>query len=228
MRKIAVGAAGGLFALALSLLALAFALQTVGCTPGLLSAVMVRQAPEEATGLPAGEYGGVCRLIAGYLSGREDVFQYRFERGGTAYLCFGEREQAHMRDVRALFELDRAVLTLALALSLLLLLFSLPRASRMAFARGAQAGAGLVLLVCLALAAACLADFDGVFVLFHRLAFDNDLWLLNPATDLLIRLMPLGFFVVLAAVALGIFLPVPAAILVLARRARRHAEARHA
>ena len=31
------------------------------------------------------------------------------------------------------------------------------------------------------------------------MAFTNDGWLLNPRTDLLIRLMPVGFFITLAA-----------------------------
>ena len=37
--------------------------------------------------------------------------------------------------------------------------------------------------------------FEAIFIGFHRLAFTNDLWLMNPATDLIIRLMPTGFFV---------------------------------
>ena len=42
-----------------------------------------------------------------------------------------------------------------------------------------------------------LADFDGLFVTFHRVAFSNEGWLLDPRTDLLIRLMPTNFFVAL-------------------------------
>ena len=58
--------------------------------------------------------------------------------------------------------------------------------------------AAVLLAIVLAAAWAC-ADFDSLFVLFHRLAFTNNLWLLNPATDLLIRLMPLSFFITYAA-----------------------------
>ena len=46
---------------------------------------------------------------------------------------------------------------------------------------------------------ACI-DFDSLFVLFHKVAFTNDLWLLNPQTDLLIRLMPIEFFISYAAI----------------------------
>ena len=37
-------------------------------------------------------------------------------------------------------------------------------------------------------------DFDAAFTFFHRLLFSNDLWLLNPQTDLLIRICPQSMF----------------------------------
>ena len=36
-------------------------------------------------------------------------------------------------------------------------------------------------------------DFTSAFTLFHELSFTNDLWLLNPAEDLLINLLPEAF-----------------------------------
>ena len=37
-------------------------------------------------------------------------------------------------------------------------------------------------------------SFDRYFVIFHHLFFDNDLWILDPAKDNLINLLPEGFF----------------------------------
>lgn len=39
-----------------------------------------------------------------------------------------------------------------------------------------------------------LSDFNRAFIGFHHLLFDNDLWLLNPESDWIIRLLPEGFF----------------------------------
>ena len=39
-----------------------------------------------------------------------------------------------------------------------------------------------------------MSDFNKYFLLFHEMFFSNDLWLLNPETDLLIRMLPEGFF----------------------------------
>ena len=53
--------------------------------------------------------------------------------------------------------------------------------------------------------AACI-DFNSLFILFHKVAFTNDLWLLDPSTDLLIRLMPIEFFISYAAMIGGLWL----------------------
>ena len=55
--------------------------------------------------------------------------------------------------------------------------------------------APLALLVPLgAFAIWAAADFSGAFTFFHHLLFTNDLWLLDPQTDLLIRICPSSMF----------------------------------
>ena len=39
------------------------------------------------------------------------------------------------------------------------------------------------------------SNFTAAFNRFHEIFFDNDLWILDPATDLLINIVPEGFFV---------------------------------
>ena len=39
-----------------------------------------------------------------------------------------------------------------------------------------------------------MVDFNAVFTLFHEIFFDNDLWLFDPATDYMIRMLPEGLF----------------------------------
>lgn len=52
-------------------------------------------------------------------------------------------------------------------------------------------------MLCLVLCWALL-DFNSLFVLMHRLLFTNDLWLMDPQTDLIISLMPQAFFTAMA------------------------------
>ena len=39
-----------------------------------------------------------------------------------------------------------------------------------------------------------IASFEQLFLLFHRLSFANDLWILDPRTDYLLILFPGGFW----------------------------------
>ncbi len=79
------------------------------------------------------------------------------------------------------------------------------------FARGILIGLCAASVIATALTAWAWADFDGFFTAFHRAAFTNDGWLLDPRTDLLIRLMPTEFFISLGLRGLRLFAAVAAA-----------------
>lgn len=120
--------------------------------------------------------------------------------------AFHERERAHMADVRGLLDLAGRLMG-ALALVALVAATAARVAGRQAgrtaaaraFFRGSVTGTLALALPVLALSIWGAVDFTSLFYAFHGLAFTNDLWLLNPQTDLLIRMMPEGLFVRLAA-----------------------------
>jgi len=56
-----------------------------------------------------------------------------------------------------------------------------------------------MLLALVALTVWAAVDFSGLFVLFHRISFTNDLWLMDYRRDLIVRLMPIGLFMDYAA-----------------------------
>ena len=174
---------------------------------GLLAAEMLRAAPPETSGLPEGEYPGVGTMTAEYLTGKREAFQYAVQ--GTE--VFQEHEAAHMADCRDLIRLDAMVCIACGIAALLLTACGLwRRDGRRDFLRGMIRGmlgvAGIVLI----LGTWAAVNFSGLFVTFHRIAFRNDGWLLNPRTDLLIRLMPISFFVRLGLRGLLRFAAVPA------------------
>lgn len=204
MRSIFSRICGFLLALAVALLLLAMIIDGLGSSAPLMQKMMTSFAPADATGLPAEEYPGMARMITGYLSGREKTFQYTWtDAEGVTYLAFRDYEQQHMADCFQLFVLCRKVaLGSALAVGVCMGAAWLLR-DRRRISQGFFLGSAVTILSALALIVWGLVDFDGLFILFHQISFDNGLWLLNPATDLLIRLMPTHFFVTYAAV-LGI------------------------
>lgn len=111
-----------------------------------------------------------------------------------------EREQLHMRDVCALIGLVRRgyqlciPLAAALAVALAWTGARLRRKNRVVLL-GALCGLGVLVACALGLALALRAvGFEALFVGMHRILFTNDLWLLNPETDVLIRMMPRTLF----------------------------------
>ena len=78
-------------------------------------------------------------------------------------------------------------------------------------------GLGALLVPLGAFAVWAAVDFSSAFTFFHEVLFTNDLWLLDPETDMLLRLLPEQFFAdfagtiaaralaYMAAVPLGIF-----------------------
>ena len=168
---------------------------------------------QEANGLP--EAAGVTQeemerldgMLADYLSGDEAALDDS---------PFNEKELAHMRDVLELFDLARAVRNALFVIAAGLL------AAGLWLSRGARllpmcfVGLTALLLPLGVFAIWAAADFSGAFTFFHETLFTNDLWLLNPETDLLLRLLPEQFFAdfagVIAARALAYMFAVPLAI----------------
>ena len=196
MKRILSAAAGLMLALSLSVTALAGILWALGTSEAIMLPMMRRFAPSEATGLPDREYPEMVHMITRYLAGDVNEFQHRYIADGEPVEAFQPHERQHMADCRALFRLDRRVLYAGAMLSAAL--FALGLGERRIF-KGCMIGIGAVMAVAAAVAVAAMVDFDRLFILFHRLSFANDLWLLDPRTDLLIRLMPIGFFTTCAA-----------------------------
>ena len=194
-------AAGIILAWAVIFFTVAAAVCGIAGNGGLLASEMLRNAPPEVTGLPEKEYEAVGRMTADYLSGRTDVFQHTFsDENGTIYQCFQPHEAEHMADCRKLIRLAEILRLVFWLLGMMIVIAGIlmPK-RRKGIARGViiglvSAGAvGTVLLIW------GVIDFDGLFTAFHRIAFTNDGWLLDPRTDLLIRLMPTELFIRLAA-----------------------------
>ena len=114
---------------------------------------------------------------------------------------FNEREIAHMEDVRGLFlaaiTLRRVCLALIAACALLLL--ALRADIRRVLPKMICIGTGLFFAVLAVLTGIISTNFTKYFIIFHEMFFNNDLWMLDPRTDLLINIVPEPFFVDTAA-----------------------------
>ncbi len=194
-----------------SVVLMAASVYLLGTSEGLMLSLMQRYAPPEKTNLPESEYPAVVRMMTDYLAGRTHAFQHTYMLNGTEVSAFNAREQQHMEDVQKLFGLAQSGALMAGVMVVFLSVRALfdhkfhraieaeTRLSPRIYYRALRTGLLIVLGLVALIALWAAVDFNSLFILFHKIAFTNDLWLLNPRTDLLIRLMPTEFFVAYAA-----------------------------
>ena len=143
-------------------------------------------------GLDAAQQQEIATSLAQYMGSDGELPQ--------ALDLLNERERAHLADVRGLMALCGAARTLCISVAAALAvvvawtgaLLAHPRRSVLTGAAGGVCV--LALIAVILLLGMRTAGFERLFVGMHELLFDNDLWLLNPETDILIRMMPQTLF----------------------------------
>lgn len=202
--------AATLFLLALPLLLVTTALRLVMNNLAFYESAFVRHGISRATGLELPQLLSAARQIIDYYDSDQELITVRVIKNGQEVVLFNEREVLHLKDVKELFRLAFAIQEGA---SLYVLSYALMRYAmgRRGFwphlAKLLLGGSGLILGIGLGLGLLVLWDFGRVFWQFHLLSFRNDLWLLDPQRDYLIRLFPQAFFfeatLLTAGLALG-------------------------
>ncbi len=135
-------------------------------------------------------------VLLDYCAGKRDDLSLVVDRDGMRVQMFtDETEVAHMVDVQALFLLMLSVRNgLAIAAMLCLVLAFCLRIPLVDAMKKLMWGLGLGLLIPILCGALAAADFNWFWTQFHHVFFTNDLWLLNPATSVLIQMVPEAFF----------------------------------
>lgn len=138
----------------------------------------------------------VTREMMAYLRGDRDTLSVVTTVEGTEQDFFNEQDRFHMGEVRDLFIGGLNIRTGAAAVALICLVFLVVSKARLRkiLARSYQIALGITGAAVLFIGIAAVVDFNAVFVQFHHIFFDNDLWLFDPAEDYMIRMLPEGLF----------------------------------
>lgn len=179
----------------------------------------------EYIGISEDDLHRVTHELLEYMKGnREDIVMYA-DINGEEEMVFEEREQLHMVDVLKLCNAGFIIRNVCavLAVAIFFLAWCLYKKQGLRYiSAGYLAGFGIILAGLVALVIAMIRDFSALFTKFHMLLFDNDLWLLDPRTDIMINMFPEEFFNTLG-IAIGVFaiifvsIPAVAAIIYLSK-----------
>jgi integral membrane protein (TIGR01906 family) len=132
--------------------------------------------------------------------GKEDMvlnlFNYFEGKENISSEYFNEKERLHLVDVKNLINIA-SVLYYILLFCLIFSLFYLHKGKKK-FSLSLKRifnFSGLAVIGFTLISVLLQKHFTYFFIKFHEILFSNDLWLLNPKTDVLIRLFPEQFFI---------------------------------
>ena len=138
----------------------------------------------------------VTEHMMNYLIGKEEKLSVVTTVEGKEQDFFNERDRLHMRDVRNLFlgGMKVGVFCLAVAAVILAVLRKREEDWKRLYFRTYSIALSVWLVIGVLLGIAFRVDFTTCFTIFHKLFFTNNLWIFNPETDYMIRMLPEGFF----------------------------------
>lgn len=148
-------------------------------------------------GISEEDLANVTHKLLDYTTGTDGNLDIQANIQGQMQEVFGEREKEHMVDVKALYLGTRNVRTVSLAGAVVLVIaaFVLGRKQTLPVLCRSflWVSAGFVVFVA-AVGIYAALDFTAFWTSFHHVFFTNDLWQLNPSTDVLIQMVPEQFF----------------------------------
>ncbi len=136
-------------------------------------------------------------VLLDYLKDKRDDIYVETEVAGTVREVYNQREKLHMIDVKNLYQkavLVRNILAIGTIAGFLWLFFRDRDSFPSLLKEGLKHGLLCLLVVVAFTAVWAAADFDAFWLNFHYLFFDNDLFLLDPNTSIMINMFPSAFF----------------------------------
>lgn len=140
-----------------------------------------------------------------YLKDGRDNLNIETTVEGKSREFFNEKEKAHMVDVKALFLAGIMLRRICIAVVGLCILMLAKEKQMNKLWRFFRIGVILFICVGIGLTAVISINFFEAFQVFHKIFFRNQLWILDPNTDLLINIVPQPFFVDTAIRIGGLF-----------------------
>lgn len=136
----------------------------------------------------------VTEEMISYVRGHNGNLDVTVTENGSSVAFFTDRDKMHLKDIAVMVRHGKILYAIGFGLTAFGILFLCKRGSLPLLCKTylifwlVLLGAAVVLGIWIA------SDLQGFINGFHRMFFQNDLWVLNPATDRLIWLFPTRIF----------------------------------
>lgn len=159
----------------------------------------------DSTGIKMDDLSDITDKLIAYLKDDRDDLHIKKDINGAKEEVFGERELLHMKDVKELFVMGHIIRNISL-LVVILAIIALIIKDKKVIGKTLITSSIISFILIIILFLLMNTDFDKYFTHFHEIFFTNDLWLLNPDTDVLIQMLPLEFFYSIATKISSLFI----------------------
>lgn len=136
-------------------------------------------------------------VLLDYLQDKRSDIDLDITKDNQSTKAFNKRESDHMIDVKNLYQnaiLVRNICIIVAIISLIIMIKYQGKAMLLSISQAFLKVSILFILIISFLGLYAYVDFNSFWTNFHQVFFTNDLWLLNPNTDMMINLFPEPFF----------------------------------
>lgn len=185
--------AAALFAISLLVLIIVTNVRLLILDPDVYLSIQVTNGVLVSSGLPESTLRAADTSLAAYFGRKEASLDAELKRQGLPSDFFNARESDHLADVKDLIWRAIALQQMALGYVALFLVAAFLLGPKRFLSRVRAPllwGAGLTLALLVVFGVLSQIDFSGLWLLFHFISFTNDLWMLDPSTDNLLKMAP--------------------------------------
>ncbi len=150
-------------------------------------------AVSETIGVSDEELKDVTITLFRYIKGKQPSLDHEVTINGQRVEMFNDREKAHMVDVKNLYLKARFIRDISMIFVAVMLVISLGTGDYLDYnlnKKIVKESLLIVSVVIITVGVMAVLDFTTFWITFHKLVFTNDLWLLDPATDRMISMVP--------------------------------------
>ncbi|MEO6044693.1 MAG: TIGR01906 family membrane protein [Tepidiformaceae bacterium] len=149
------------------------------------------------TGVSLPELDRAATELANYFENDAPLLSTTVQIDGAEAPLYNDREIAHMKDVKTLmrfvYRLNEFSLAVVITYITCVYLWAREKSLR-TLAAQALAGVGVGFAALGFVGVFAITGFDAAWTKFHKLVFNNDLWILDPSRDHLIQMFPEPFW----------------------------------
>lgn len=148
-------------------------------------------------GMSQDDLDHTTEVLLDYVQGKRADLAVTATVHGTDRAVFNEKEILHMVDVRVLYQNAMGVKNIAWMSFAILVLLGFIASKKSAILRLSEMFLKALMSVGIVVATLgfyALIDFDSFWIQFHYIFFTNELFFLDPKTDILIQMVPSQFF----------------------------------